>query len=420
MHVPLEPVSVATDPVAAGFFQRREHALAQMIDLVAERLGPQDASLVVASGRLLQALPDTARQQVLSHPLFHHWWLRMSQGYKAGDPQALAAWAPALGRFLVVPALLHGHWPQDGFVLPTGGRQELRFPGHPRHLRLAAPTPTVRAERRNGAIRIAGEQFEQLIDLDDLLQLGHPPRSPWLQDRWVVAGPGIEVDSDDPWVADLMGELDATSPPDTGPLQPAAVDPGQLQQLVAAHTFLRRCWPAMAGEVQEYVRLIVLFVGGGRDAFSNTAWQGAIFLSADLASQPFNLERIVHETSHLRLNLIMAQLRLHEHTWSDTVPSPFKAGPRPVTGLYHGAVVFTRVAMALDRAFRLTGEPAYQARIPRILQQVDEALETINLRVTLTPPGRALLDQAAATVEVLRRDYGALPHTTEPDRYLEE
>jgi HEXXH motif-containing protein len=420
--VPLQPVPVAADRFATGFLQRREHALELLVDSIAGRLGGPEATLVASAGRLFQRLPTLARQRVLLDPLFHHWWLRISQGYRAGDRKALAAWAPALGRFLVVPALLHELWPEDGFLLPTGGKQELRFPGHARYLRLRAPAPTVQLDRRNGAMRVTGHGFDQLVPLHDLLELRDPPRNPLLQDRQVLEGTGIEIDGGDPWVADFMAELDTTSPPsDAEPLRPAKVSPEQARRVAAAHAFLRRCWPAMATEVEDYVRLVVLFAGGGRDAFSNTAWQGAIFLSTDLARQAFNLERLVHETSHLRLNLVMSEIRLHEHAWSDTVPSPFRAGPRPVAGLYHGAVVFTRVAMALDRAFRLSGEPAYQARLPRILRQVDQALETIDQRVTLTPAGRTLLDQVAAETDALRHDYGVLADTTiGPDRYLEE
>jgi HEXXH motif-containing protein len=101
----------------------------------------------------------------------------------------------------------------------------------------------------------------------------------------------------------------------------------------------------------------------------------------------------------------MAVERLHEHSWDDRVQSPFRAGPRPVTGLYHGAFVVTRAAAAMDRIVRATDDPAFRARTPVPLRQVDEALRTIHVQVELTSSGRQLIDHIERVHADLSRTY---------------
>jgi HEXXH motif-containing protein len=128
------------------------------------------------------------------------------------------------------------------------------------------------------------------------------------------------------------------------------------------------------------------------EAFTNTSWQGGVFLRADFTTAWFLLERLVHESSHLRLNVIMACEKVHYANPEERVPSPFRAGPRPVNGLYHGAFVFTRSAEVLARLYESTRDQAVAHRIRELRLKVQASFEIIDRYVLLTPFGRTLLD----------------------------
>lgn len=218
-----------------------------------------------------------------------------------------------------------------------------------------------------------------------------------------VPGTSIEVGAEHPWAVELLerqNELDPAPGYDTGDLEPLAVDEVDLAHLAAALDLLAQSWPDMRAEITDYVRLIVPFRSAQKYAFTNTVWQGAIFLAEPFSDPVLTTERLVHECSHLRLNLIMAHERLHEHDWAATVRSPFRKGLRPVTGLYHGAFVFTRVAVAMSRLADSTGDERYAARIPDVAGKVRESLTTLlGGDVRLTPVGRELLMHIDRTLD---------------------
>jgi HEXXH motif-containing protein len=211
----------------------------------------------------------------------------------------------------------------------------------------------------------------------------------------------IEVDNTDPWIVTFLETLSEWN------VSPAEVDQVSLNALKESLTLLGQAWPETLAELQAYVHLIVPFSSDVKGASTNTSWPGVIFLNNIFREHPYNIERLVHEGSHLRLNVVMNEEILHYHNWDDYVPSPFRKGPRPVSGLYHGAFVVTRSALAMDKAFQLMNDPAYLQRIALMLNQVEQAIDTLNTQVRLSPTGRALLDEITDEIGRLRERYPA-------------
>lgn len=420
--VGFEPRPPGGDPLVERFCERRVEALGKVTGRLAQRL-PRDAgtSLQEAAARVA-ALPDEQRTPLLLGAAHSHWWFRLSSLYREGDGRALAAWSAELNRFLPVPALAAGA--ELEIDVPVVRPGELRLPGATRHLAAAALTaPAARVRVEGGRLAVLTGEGAVEVGAADLLGGSVAPGAPVVT-RPTVPGTGLEVDASDPWTHDFLDHLNRIDPwpgLEVGDMRPAPTSPACLHALGRAVADVRRSWPAMAGELLGYVGLVVPFASAHKDAFSNTAWQGAVFLQDDFADPVFALERLVHEASHVRLNLVMALDPLHDHGWDDRVPSPFRAGPRPVTGLYHGAFVFTRVAVALDRCHRDTGDPAYAERVPVLLAKVEASLATLREHVRLTAAGAGLLDEvgdACADVRTRHPAGGAAP--AGPDRYLDD
>lgn len=246
---------------------------------------------------------------------------------------------------------------------------------------------------------------------------------PAADSRPLIPGTAIEVDATDPWTGEFLDGLNVTDPPPgmtTGTMRPGTVGERDLALLREHLDTIGGAWPEMLREIEQYVRLIVPIEDPRRDAFTCTAWPAAIFVRPVFDRQVYTVERLVHETSHLRLNLVGDLVPLHRHGWDDTVPSPFRAGPRPVTGLYHGAFVFTRAAVAMDRIVRHGSDPggAFARRIPYLVGPVEQALTTIGQRVRLTDAGAGLLDLVRTHVADLGARYGSV-HATGDERYID-
>lgn len=420
--VPFPPVDPGTDPAVARFTELRWAGLHRFAQLLRDRLPADDVAGLATCLRVLDEGRDDWAAIAL-HPYYTQWWARLSLAMRAGHRQPVADLIPELSRFLVVSLARRGGLAGTTLTLPPARDGEVRFPGHRRHLRV----PELAAGRRltfrieDGIAELSDGHAAVRAHVCDLLNERATGTTGALSSRAWIPGTRIEVDSSDPWLVEYL-ELESITKPSPGRTRddvvPAPVDDDDLRRLSGTLSGLATAWPDMHREILGYVRLIVPFASEVRAAFSNVAWHGAVFLRPTLADEAANVERLVHETSHLRLNLVMAHTPMHEHAPDDVLQSPFRAGPRPVTGLYHGAFVVTRAAVALDHMYRQYGNAGYAERIPILLAQVTAALTTLRRDVRLTAAGSALLDEAAGQADALASVYG-VADASEPRVYLE-
>jgi HEXXH motif-containing protein len=375
------------------------HGLASLI----RRLGPPEAESTTALLERLPELPPDGRRALTRDPVFHAAFTGLVTALRATDrPAALRALERLLGTVLLpAVSLLDGP-----VVLNAGPQASVSFGSADEPLALdpsLAGTPVAFQRADDG--RLAW-------------------RSPG--DRGVVSVNRAEPDavvlsSADERLAPMLAEL-AQDPESfsTETVRPVPVTTGLRRRFEEAIARLRVGWPEMHEELVANVGLVVPIASRRTAAFSNTAWQGAVFLRDDFTDPLFLIERLTHEASHLRLNAVMACVPLHEHAWDERVDSPFRNGPRPVTGLLHGAFVFTRAASALIRVARGTAEAHRAAAQARALtDKVSTALDTLAASVRLTPAGRGLVAEIGRERDQTAAACGDVEPAAESD-YLKE
>jgi HEXXH motif-containing protein len=366
------------DPIQLAFLDRRRTAVPALLRSLASRLGSLRETLR-APLTIFAELSDEAQRAVVSAPMFGYWWLRLCQHYRAGAAGILADWAQHFPRFVLSGAMTY-RLPVPELWLPVGADGKVRIPG--RHRSETFSTMYVQAqydpstdmlvlcdgERRNvtAAISCSGSADE---------------------------GASLLADHDDPWITEYLESANANTRAQggRGDVAAARVDSAKSEAIRGTLDHLAEVWPAMRGEFDVIVRRIVLFDSSETGAFSNSALDGLLFLRTDLADRLTAMERVVHETSHLRLNALFALEPMHEHAPGEWVHSPYRDQMRPVDGLCHGAFVFARVAELMARAHRRTGEPCYATRLDQVLQLQIDALDIIDRQVRLTAVGQRLI-----------------------------
>lgn len=116
-------------------------------------------------------------------------------------------------------------------------------------------------------------------------------------------------------------------------------------------------------------------------------------------------EQLTHEVSHAHLFVLQETEPLlepasHGDGWGEPfVYSPWRDDARPLNGLLHGAVVFSRVAwLHAGMADRI---PTCRRRLAAIGPQVRAALADLTEHATMTPPGKRLLRGLAESAQML-------------------
>ncbi|MBF8184773.1 hypothetical protein ITP53_03245 [Nonomuraea sp. K274] len=220
----------------------------------------------------------------------------------------------------------------------------------------------------------------------------HLPRliEPTTDNDHVVLRDQIVVDSGHPWITEYITTANAKTQLDRNQGDVAPAPPGEaVAGLTAALDLIDAVWPEMGREINLLVKQIVPIHSAETVAFSNTVLNGLIFLRTDLDDVAVAAERIIHETSHLRMNAVFHMHPVHQHPPEERLHSPYRKVPRPVDGLYHGAFVFARIARFLLRAHTVAGGDVWLSRLHEVHAMQTEALELIENSVRLTPLGRA-------------------------------
>lgn len=416
---PFEPVVGTQDPAVRSYARHRLEGLAKFSVLADNRLERTEARLFASTVALAERLGAAEWAATVQHPLYNWWWTKLCHAYASGDASAVCALTRELGRLLIIPSAREGVLEGPVELPPCGST--LRLPGS-RRLLCALPfhrDRPVRVRADASALRFEDGVDGYEIELGRLLGTGEPGSG--VRERPAIAGTSIEVDATDPWITEFLAEenRERPSPGRTeDDVRGTRLDEDGLERSAAALRLMAAAWQPMYQEIRDYVRLMVPFDSAVRAAFTNVTWHGAVFLRDRFQDPAANIERLTHETSHLRLNLITTTTPVHEHSMAERVPSPFRAGPRPITGLYHGAFVVTRAATALDAVARATQNERFTRRVPILLTQVALGARTLRQEVRLTPAGDQLLSEIESRLEALTARYGrAAP--TEPRVYEE-
>ena len=405
MSLICEPIAASEDTVMHVLFERKDRAFRRMLDQLLPQLRGESYQQTERCQRLYQSLSIGSRQRILSHPLFHHWWLSLISWLKQGKRARIETYLREPSRFLIIAGLREGVWGADGLWLPVNEQGEIRFPGHPYHIDLsgefASPPPQVWCIVHEGKVVLSHGDWSYRLPVVDLCE-GNEANS-CLRRRAVLARTMIEIDSSDPVTRSTLECINAQAPVPPYPQRDiravAVIDEPLLGTYNEVITLIERAWPELKEEMDKHVRLIVPFLSALVEGWSEKQLPGILFIRAQPGNTLYTLEHLVHEASHTRLYAIQELVSLDTNAATDRFPSPLRKDLRPAQGIYHAAFVQGRIIECMLRVAQTSGQAEYSQRALEILPQFQAALETLQSRVKLTPEGAYLLKALAARIE---------------------
>ncbi|MFI7128040.1 aKG-HExxH-type peptide beta-hydroxylase [Nonomuraea sp. NPDC050153] len=144
----------------------------------------------------------------------------------------------------------------------------------------------------------------------------------------------------------------------------------------------------MLQEIRTTVTCLSFFTAGNAIGFADICTHGLICLRADdLSNATVLAEEIIHESSHVRLNGILASTTCLEDDHGRLYQTPLREDPRPAAGLLHQLFVLARLC---DWHARL-GTRAVTERAERATQDLAAAYTTVQNELPLTTAGRELV-----------------------------
>ncbi|QXJ22454.1 hypothetical protein AGRA3207_003454 [Actinomadura graeca] len=161
------------------------------------------------------------------------------------------------------------------------------------------------------------------------------------------------------------------------------------EPLREAHRLIGDHWPDMLEEMSATVSCLTFFTAGQAIGFADIYTHGLIALQAADLSLPVKLaEEIVHESSHVRLNGVLASTPCLHDDGGRTYSTPLREDPRPAAGLLHQLFVLARLCEWHARL----GEHAIPERAELAREHLVAAYATVRDELPLTEAGRVLVE----------------------------
>ncbi|MFI6172491.1 aKG-HExxH-type peptide beta-hydroxylase [Nocardia sp. NPDC051052] len=366
----LDRLALTTGPDFAylSYTDRLRNSVPRVIRRIGALSGDDTAYMLDCWRDVFLALSEDAARQVVSHPFFNYYWLQLSDACLRGDQEFLRAWAHHLPRFLVIPALEYGLSIPTPVLVPAGQR-ELRLPGSSAHLAFPPAVHRLRVYFGNdgdGVIRGETVHIPSNYPTDDTAtRLGSVTRIPHPS----IPNTGIEIDAGDPWISRLITSMNGKPAqpgypaPDLAPM----TEPGTTRTRDISRSFelIERVWPELAAEMKTHVRVFVPYRSAFHSSFTEACMMGTVFLSEAMwpfSNTAYTAEHFLHEEAHLRLTLIEELDPLLTPAEDASYASPWRADPRPLSGLIQACFAFARIAAFHRRAREVTGESMHSTR----------------------------------------------------------
>ena len=190
------------------------------------------------------------------------------------------------------------------------------------------------------------------------------------------------------------------------PPPPAVVD-SFAERFPSTLDLLRRAVPEFVDEVREQISEIVLLVVADDaamkfEAGSSYRLWGAMFVNAVRRKNRIEIiESVAHENAHSRLFGLCTEEAAVQNPDQELYPSPLRADPRPMDGVFHATFVSARMHWTMSRVIDsglLTAEELVLAEKSRAhdRRSFDSGYETVTRFGRLTETGRLALDAAAS------------------------
>jgi HEXXH motif-containing protein len=387
-----------SDDALQKYKRRVARGVTTVMPRLLEKVRPETSQRAAAALALYNDLPEVLRDEIVYHPFFCSWWIKMRAAFAAGDLGRLSAQLDDFSSFVLIPALQAGHADGSTLVLTSDFRGELRFPGHLRHI-AAVFAPHARVETRIGAEAIWFTTGADAVSVEIGNLLAATGDATGVLVTRPGIGPGdIEVDASDAWIMRFFESQNAR-PTDgkirhnLAPYEP--LDTQVVGHLERALSLLKEYQPPFYAEFCSYVRLVVPCVSQVLSTFTDTGLFGALFMSelrARFSDDMLTAEHLLHEASHLRLTLLMEEDPIIVSAPDVLVTSPWRPDPRPLHQILHGSFVFARIVQFLQSAGESSGEARYAERCAEVQGELRAGLATLaSSGVEFTPAGQQML-----------------------------
>lgn len=225
---------------------------------------------------------------------------------------------------------------------------------------------------------------------------------------WYAAGRTVGTVGGTKWEEPVLARLRAHPVPDRfgrmtviDPL-PAKELAGYQADVEQALALVEAADPQMRAEIDEYVRHVCISRGSGVTGATSLQFFGAVFLREPYPEYHrvmYFFEHLVHETSHLKLNVIQTADPLVLNPPDELHQSPLRRDPRPVMGIFHAQFVLSRLVYIYRRAIPLTDAPIFDEHAKTIEDKYRRGISTLNEVGHFTEAGRALLDSMISMAE---------------------
>ena len=246
---------------------------------------------------------------------------------------------------------------------------------------------------------LAGKLLDELIRLPahdgrlDIIDLPNPERDP-IGRRYARF-----IDDDD----SVAFEIFAPSP---------AAAASCRAQIKDAFTLMDAGDPQLAAEIRALLREIILAAGNedpkaltfdGASAFM--LW-GGIIINANRSDGPLAMaQMLAHESAHNLLFGFSAEGPLVENSAEELYPSPLRADPRPMDGIYHATFVTARMHRVVRQLLKsgvLSASLSAQARkdLAENARLFARGHEVVLKHAKMTPVGEAVMRGAAGYMAV--------------------
>ena len=157
----------------------------------------------------------------------------------------------------------------------------------------------------------------------------------------------------------------------------------------------------LAGEFAEYVCRVKLFSGRGYLGFSSPAAFGAIYIrmpGPETVPVVHFLEHLVHELSHLALNVLMAHDPLLRNPEQEG-PAPLRVDARPLLQILHATFVLSRNVRVTRRVVRSGASEGYEESLRAFEEKFSAGLGVLRERAEFTEAGECLFESLESVCE---------------------
>lgn len=155
-------------------------------------------------------------------------------------------------------------------------------------------------------------------------------------------------------------------------------------------------------EIESYVTRLKLFNGKGITASTTSSAFGAIYLNMPKNGEDklvYFAEHIIHETSHLNLEILFAFDKIVLNKETEKFKSPLRIDPRPMLGIFHATFVLSRMVRLFQRIDKYFPKKEYAEKIQIFRKQFNEGLEVVDKYALLTEKGLLIKSSFIETAE---------------------